>query len=288
MKKTLVAIVVSLVLSMSLTACVGSGVQTDTTVDTPDNVTTVENETTGGAATESTTAQATEDDTAQSTEDATDSSTEGESESTDTAEKKYPEDWDDDDPTNPYNNLIPVGTSYDGKTISYDGRYSFYDFICKTQDGQMFFSVQEAIYYLETIGGGYVNMIDDTNVCLNLVIPNDGNTYQVSYDYYNCDFTFNYGVIFDDNISVTPEGPYGYRYYNKLEQIDSNAGIPEVIPECFVWVVADSDDWKLTAGCYHVNFDGSEDPDYPFIFMYEPYSGLNTWLGLPKGESLPE
>lgn len=285
MKRIFIFIVAAL-LSLSLTACAGNGTSADTTEQTPVDTSdvTVETESSANETEEQTTEQITNNDT----EETTSNEPETEDETENEADKKYPEDWDEDDPRNPYNNLIPVGTSYDGKTTSYDGRYSFYDFVCKTQDGQMFFSVQEAIYYLETIGGGVVNMIDDTNICLNLVIPNDGNSYQVSYDYHNCDFTFNYGVIFDDNIPITPESPYGYRYYNQLEQIDTNAGIPVVIPECFVWVVADSEEWKLTAGCYRVNFEGSEDPDYPFIFLYEPYSDLTTWLGLPNGEALPE
>ena len=45
------------------------------------------------------------------------------------------EDWEADDPQNPYYNLIQVGTSFDGKTPVYDGRYEFDHIICHTSDG---------------------------------------------------------------------------------------------------------------------------------------------------------
>ena len=63
------------------------------------------------------------------------------------------EDWDENDPENPYYNLIQIGTAFDGKTPVYDGRYEFDYVICHTSDGSEFYSMQDALDWLE---GTYV------------------------------------------------------------------------------------------------------------------------------------
>ena len=55
--------------------------------------------------------------------------------------------FDKDDPNNPYYNLIAVGTSMDGMTTCYDGRYDFGYTVCVTDDGEEFSCIQDAIDY---------------------------------------------------------------------------------------------------------------------------------------------
>ena len=62
--------------------------------------------------------------------------------------------FDKDDPNNPYYNLIAVGTSMDGMTTCYDGRYDFGYTVCVTDDGEEFSCIQDAIDYLAEWGGG--------------------------------------------------------------------------------------------------------------------------------------
>ena len=90
------------------------------------------------------------------------------------------EDWDESDPQNPYYNLIQVGTAFDGKTPVYDGRYEFDHVICHTSDGAEFYSMQDALDWLEGYGGN-IQMDADPNICLKLDIPDDGCFYRIAY-----------------------------------------------------------------------------------------------------------
>ena len=103
----------------------------------------------------------------------------------------------DDDPNNPYLNLIKVGKSMDGVTDCYDGRYDFGYPICTTDDGEEFSCMQDAIDYLSEDGGGVISMIDSTNVCLYLNIPQDGCFYRIAFNWHNVDFVMDHGAIYD-------------------------------------------------------------------------------------------
>ena len=168
MKRTLAA----LILVNLLASC-----DPNTPADTAEEVSV----TTSAVDTEAPTEPVTDAPTETTAEETTEEITE---EVTEEAETHRPtrEDWEDDDPQNPYYNLIQVGTSFDGKTPVYDGRYEFDHIICHTSDGAEFYSMQDALDWLEGYGGN-IQMDADLNVCLKLDIPNDG----CFYRYYGYD-----------------------------------------------------------------------------------------------------
>jgi hypothetical protein len=196
--------------------------------------------------------------------------------------KKYREDWDDDDPQNPFYNLIPVGKSYDGKTTAYDGRYDFGYAVCQTNDGEYFYSVQEAIYHLEDIGGGAVHMREHTDICLSLWIPEDFCDYRLYFEFKNCDFVFNYGNIYDDSTPNT-EGINGYAYYADLFILDSIMNLGDT----HIWMIGGNEGFDQP-GKYLMIDEYNDDPDYLYIYQYVLDKNLDTWPGLPLGEYLPE
>lgn len=198
--------------------------------------------------------------------------------------KKYREDWDDNDPENPFYNLIPVGKSYDGKTTAYDGRYDFGYAICQTNDGEYFYSVQEAIYHLEDIGGGAIHMREHTDICLSLWIPEDFCDYRLYYEYKNVDFIFNYGNVYDD-CSPNGEGINGYAYYADLYVLDSIGGLGDTK----IWMIGGNEGFEdQDPGCYVIIDEYNEDPDYLYLYQYVLESNLEAWPGLPLGEFVPE
>lgn len=198
--------------------------------------------------------------------------------------KKYREDWDDNDPENPFYNLIPVGKSYDGKTTAYDGRYDFGYAICQTNDGEYFYSVQEAIYHLEDIGGGAIHMREHTDICLSLWIPEDFCDYRLYYEFKNVDFIFNYGNVYDD-CSPNGEGINGYAYYADLYVLDSIGGLGDTK----IWMIGGNEGFEdQDPGCYVIIDEYNEDPDYLYLYQYVLESNLEAWPGLPLGEFVPE
>lgn len=285
--KHILVTLLTLCLLITFAAC-------DKTGDPPVDVTTAETPT--DAPTEAPTETPTEAPTEEPTEAPTDAPTEEPTEApTDAPDdqppegngtiditKKYREDWDDDDPNNPFNNLIPVGTSYDGKTTAYDGRYDFGYAICQTNDGEYFYSVQEAIYHLEEIGGGSVHMREHTDICLALWIPQDFCDYRLYYNFKNVDFTFNYGNIYDDN-TPNGEGINGYAYYADLYILDSFGGLGDT----YIWMIGGNEGIE-EPGRYLMIDEYSEDPDYLYLYQYVLESNLEAWPGLPIGEYLPE
>ena len=282
-RKHALAILLSLCVLLSFAAC-------DKTDDTP-----VEDTTVTDAPTETPTEAPTEEATEAPTEEATteDITTEEATESPTDApsidggshidpDKKYREDWDENDPNNPYYNLIPVGTSYDGKTTAYDGRYDFGYMICQTSDGQPFFSVQEAIWHLEDMGGGSILMKDHTDVCLKLEIPEDFCDYRIYFQFLNVDFVFNYGNIYDD---CTPNGEdiHGYAYYADLYALDAIGGLGETK----IWMIGGNEGFD-NPGCYLIIDEYNPDPDYYYNYQYDMAGNFDEWPGLPYGEYLPE
>ncbi len=194
--------------------------------------------------------------------------------------KKYREDWDPEDPENPYYNLIEVGTSYDGVTTCYDGRYDFGYEVARASDGTTFTSVQEAIYYFEGIGGT-ISIIAPTNICLKLDIPDDEMFYRIYYEFKNVDFVFNRGTIYDD-CAPNDEGVRGFAYYSDLYVLDSIMNLQDT----YVWIIAPFE--QLEAGRYVMIDEYVEDDDWYFIYNYEKTSDIDAWYGLPHGEELPE
>ncbi len=235
--------------------------------------------------TEAPTEEITEEETTEAATEAPDEEPTGEEdEPSPEPVKKYREDWDENDPENPFNNLIPVGTSYDGKTTAYDGRYDFGYAICQTNDGEYFYSVQEAIYHLEDIGGGAVHMREHTDICLSLWIPDDYCDYRLYYEFKNVDFIFNYGNVYDD---CTPngEGINGYAYYADLYVLDSISGLGDTK----IWMIGGNEGFEdQDPGCYLIIDEYSEDPDYFYMYQYVLESNIEAWPGLPLGEFLPE
>lgn len=195
--------------------------------------------------------------------------------------KKYREDWDEDDPENPFYNLIPVGKSYDGKTTCYDGRYDFGYTICRTSDGEYFYSVQEAVWHLEDMGGGSILMTDHTDICLKLEFPNDFCDYRLYYQFLNVDFVFNYGNIYDDS-SPNTDGINGYAYYADLYILDAINGLGDT----HIWMIGGNEGFD-EPGYYLMLDEFNEDPEYYYLYQYVLESNLDTWPGLPMGESLP-
>ena len=193
--------------------------------------------------------------------------------------KVYREDFEEDDPENPFNNLIPVGTSYDGKTTCYDGRYDFGFAICRTSDGAYFYSVQEAVWHLEEMGGGSIMMSDSTNVCLMLEFPRDFCDYRLYFEFHNVDFVFNYGNIYDD-CTPNADGVHGYGYYADLYALDS---VSPALGNTNVWMIGGNDGFD-EPGRYLIIDEYNEDRDYLYMYQYVQDGNLSDWPGLPFGE----
>ena len=186
--------------------------------------------------------------------------------------------FDKDDPNNPYYNLIAVGTSMDGMTTCYDGRYDFGYTVCVTDDGEEFSCIQDAIDYLAEWGGGVISMTDSTNVCLYLNIPQDGCFYRLAYNWHNVDFVFDHGAIYDD-CTIT-DGVAGYAYYSDLYELDVYSNLEGT----YVWVLAELE--GLTPGRHLIT--DTPDPDSLFSYGYEKSEEAFEWPGLPRAEKLPE
>ena len=187
------------------------------------------------------------------------------------------EDYADDDPNNPYLNLIEVGMSYDGMTKCYDGRYDFGYTICRTEDGEEFSCMQDAIDYAAGYGCD-ISMMADTNVCLKLYIPEDGEFYRIAYNWYNIDFVFNYGVVYDDG---NPKNEIvGYAYYSDLYQLDWIMGLENT----HVWMMTDTE--GFAPGRYLMS--ESDDVESEFMYSYTKVEEIFEWPGLPRAEVLPE
>lgn len=186
--------------------------------------------------------------------------------------------FDKDDPNNPYYNLIAVGTSMDGMTTCYDGRYDFGYTVCVTDDGEEFSCIQDAIDYLAEWGGGVISMTDSTNVCLYLNIPQDGCFYRLAYNWHNVDFVFDHGAIYDD-CTIT-DGVAGYAYYSDLYELDVYSNLEGT----YVWVLAELE--GMTPGRHLIT--DTPDPDTLFSYGYEKSEEAFEWPGLPSAEKLPE
>ena len=186
--------------------------------------------------------------------------------------------FDKDDPNNPYYNLIAVGTSMDGMTTCYDGRYDFGYTVCVTDDGEEFSCIQDAIDYLAEWGGGVISMTDSTNVCLYLNIPQDGCFYRLAYNWHNVDFVFDHGAIYDD-CTIT-DGVAGYAYYSDLYELDVYSNLEGT----YVWVLAELE--GMTPGRHLIT--DTPDPDTLFSYGYEKSEEVFEWPGLPRAEKLPE
>jgi hypothetical protein len=195
--------------------------------------------------------------------------------------KKYREDWEDDDPENPFYNLIPVGKSYDGKTTCYDGRYDFGYAVAQTSDGQYFYSVQEAVWHIEEMGGGSIHMREHTDICLYIEMPDDYCDYRLFYEFKNVDFVFNFGQVYDD-CTPNAEGINGYAYYSDLFILDgfNNLG------DTNVWIIKNEE--FTEPGRYLMIDEFNDDPEYWFLYQYVQDGNLSDWPGLPLGEFLPE
>ena len=282
-KKLLIALL-SLIMILTLAACVPEDAyetQDTTVAETPtDAPTEAPTETPTEAPTEEDTTEAPTETPTEAPTDAPDEPSQGGSH-IDPA-KKYREDWDDEDPENPYYNLIPVGKSYDGKTTAYDGRYDFGYAVCRTSDGEYFYSVQEAVWHLEDMGGGSILMTEHTDICLALEFPQDFCDYRLYFQFLNVDFIFNYGNIYDD-CTPNAEGINGYAYYADLYMLDNIGGLGDTK----IWMIGGNESFD-EAGCYVILDEYNEDPDYYYNYNFVLEKNLDAWPGLPYGEYLPE
>ena len=271
MKRTLAAGLAALILVNLLASC-----DPNTPADTAEEVSVTTSAVDTEAPTEPVTDAPTETTAEETTEEITEEVTE---EVTEEAETHRPtrEDWEADDPQNPYYNLIQVGTSFDGKTPVYDGRYEFDHIICHTTDGAEFYSMQDALDWLEGYGGN-IQMDADLNVCLKLDIPNDGCFYRIAYWWKNCDFVMDYGIIYDDQNKQ--DGIVGYAYYSDLYELDVISGLENT----YIWVVAETH--GLMPGYYRIVEKNDYDND--LYYGYDLVATLDQWPGLPNGEILPE
>ncbi|MBQ5792969.1 MAG: hypothetical protein IIW17_03025 [Clostridia bacterium] len=251
-----------LLAACTLSACTDTQKEQETTAETTAQVT------------EATTQEeTTEDHTEQQTTEPESTQEETETES----QALSREDWDKDDPANPYYNLIRVGTSYDGKTPCYDGRYDFGYPICHVEDGTKFNSLQDAVDYLAQEYGGRIYMEAAPDVCLKVDIPDDGNFYRIAYWWLNCDFVMDFGVIYDDQNEQN--GVVGYAYYSDLYELDVIPGLEGT----YVWVLNDT--YGLMPGYYKMTVSETSPELY---YDYELIAMLDEWPGLPLGEKLPE
>ena len=251
-----------LLVACTLSACTDTQKEQETTAETTAQVTEV-----------TTQEETTEDHTEQQTTEPESTQEETETES----QALSREDWDKDDPANPYYNLIEVGTSYDGKTPCYDGRYDFGYPICHVEDGTKFNSLQDAVDYLAQEYGGRIYMEAAPDVCLKVDIPDDGNFYRIAYWWLNCDFVMDFGVIYDDQNEQN--GVVGYAYYSDLYELDVIPGLEGT----YVWVLNDT--CGLMPGYYKMTVSETSPELY---YDYEMIAVLDEWPGLPLGEKLPE
>ena len=251
-----------LLAACTLSACTDTQKEQETTAETTAQVTEV-----------TTQEETTEDHTEQQTTEPESTQEETETES----QALSREDWDKDDPANPYYNLIEVGTSYDGKTPCYDGRYDFGYPICHVEDGTKFNSLQDAVDYLAQEYGGRIYMEAAPDVCLKVDIPDDGNFYRIAYWWLNCDFVMDFGVIYDDQNEQN--GVVGYAYYSDLYELDVIPGLEGT----YVWVLNDT--YGLMPGYYKMTVSETSPELY---YDYELVAMLDEWPGLPLGEKLPE
>ena len=251
-----------LLAACTLSACTDTQKEQETTAETTAQVTEV-----------TTQEKTTEDHTEQQTTEPESTQEETETES----QALSREDWDKDDPANPYYNLIAVGTSYDGKTTCYDGRYDFGFPICHVEDGTKFNSLQDAVDYLAQDYGGRIYMDAAPGVCLKVDIPDDGNFYRIAYWWLNCDFVMDFGVIYDDQNEQN--GVVGYAYYSDLYELDVIPGLEGT----YVWVLNDT--YGLIPGYYKMTVSETSPELY---YDYELVAMLDEWPGLPLGEKLPE
>ena len=251
-----------LLAACTLSACTDTQKEQETTAETTAQVTEV-----------TTQEKTTEDHTEQQTTEPESTQEETETES----QALSREDWDKDDPANPYYNLIEVGTSYDGKTPCYDGRYDFGYPICHVEDGTKFNSLQDAVDYLAQEYGGRIYMEAAPDVCLKVDIPDDGNFYRIAYWWLNCDFVMDFGVIYDDQNEQN--GVVGYAYYSDLYELDVIPGLEGT----YVWVLNDT--YGLMPGYYKMTVSETSPELY---YDYELVAMLDEWPGLPFGEKLPE
>ena len=251
-----------LLAACTLSACTDTHKEQETTTETTAQVTEV-----------TTQEETTEDHTEQQTTEPESTQEETETES----QALSREDWDKDDPANPYYNLIEVGTSYDGKTPCYDGRYDFGYPICHVEDGTKFNSLQDAVDYLAQEYGGRIYMEAAPDVCLKVDIPDDGNFYRIAYWWLNCDFVMDFGVIYDDQNEQN--GVVGYAYYSDLYELDVIPGLEGT----YVWVLNDT--YGLMPGYYKMTVSETSPELY---YDYELVAMLDEWPGLPLGEKLPE
>ena len=251
-----------LLVACTLSACTDTQKEQETTAETTAQVTEV-----------TTQEETTEDHTEQQTTEPESTQEETETES----QALSREDWDKDDPANPYYNLIEVGTSYDGKTPCYDGRYDFGYPICHVEDGTKFNSLQDAVDYLAQEYGGRIYMEAAPDVCLKVDIPDDGNFYRIAYWWLNCDFVMDFGVIYDDQNEQN--GVVGYAYYSDLYELDVIPGLEGT----YVWVLNDT--CGLMPGYYKMTVSETSPELY---YDYELVAMLDEWPGLPLGEKLPE
>ena len=251
-----------LLAACTLSACTDTQKEQETTAETTAQVTEV-----------TTQEETTEDHTEQQTTEPESTQEETETES----QALSREDWDKDDPANPYYNLIEVGTSYDGKTPCYDGRYDFGYPICHVEDGTKFNSLQDAVDYLAQEYGGRIYMEAAPDVCLKVDIPDDGNFYRIAYWWLNCDFVMDFGVIYDDQNEQN--GVVGYAYYSDLYELDVIPGLEGT----YVWVLNDT--YGLMPGYYKMSVSETSPELY---YDYELIAMLDEWPGLPLGEKLPE
>ena len=226
---------------------------------------------------ETTQEETTQAPTEQLTTEAESTQTQTETEAETESQALSREDWDKDDPANPYYNLIEVGTSYDGKTPCYDGRYDFGYPICHVEDGTKFNSLQDAVDYLAQEYGGRIYMEAAPDVCLKVDIPDDGNFYRIAYWWLNCDFVMDFGVIYDDQNEQN--GVVGYAYYSDLYELDVIPGLEGT----YVWVLNDT--YGLMPGYYKMTVSETSPELY---YDYELIAMLDEWPGLPLGEKLPE
>ena len=277
--KHVLIVLLTLGLLLSITAC-GGGQTPEGTTESPEVTTQAMTEGNTDALTEALTEAPTEVPTEEATEAPTEAPTEADTEPTEEV-KKYREDWDENDPENPYYNLIPVGKSYDGKTTCYDGRYDFGYAVCQTSDGEYFYSVQEAVYHIEDMGGGSIHMRENTDICLYIEMPDDGFDYRLFYEFKNCDFVFNIGQVYDD-CSPNADGINGYAFYADLYALD----MIQNLGETHLWIIQNED--FPEPGRYLMIDEFLDDPDYYYIYQYVQDGNLEDWPGLPLGEYLPE
>ena len=155
--------------------------------------------------------------------------------------------------------------------------------VCQTSDGEAFYSVQEAIWHLEDMGGGAILMKDHTDICLALEFPEDFCDYRLYFQFLNVDFVFNYGNIYDDCTPNADSGINGYAYYSDLYVLDTFTNLDSTN----VWMLGGNEGFDVP-GRYLMIDELSDDPDYYYVYQYVQDANLDAWPGLPLGEFLPE